>query len=105
MMFSYDEGEEGAILEQGEKAIALIKEIIEFNRNYKRKPKRFRKLGAPNLDMLDNIDSEEVRQRIEQKDEESQDNKNNMAASFSLGSFKCNFQEEEPEPEKENSCQ
>lgn len=54
-MFSYDEEElpdykDPAIVKE------LIHEIINFNRNYKRKPKKFRKLGAPNLDMLDSID-------------------------------------------------
>jgi hypothetical protein len=46
----------------------LILDINEFNRNYKRKPKRFRKLGAPNIGMLDNIDSEEYRQRLAEKE-------------------------------------
>lgn len=42
-MFSYED-------EQGEGrdglARELIEEIVEFNRNYKRKPKKFRKIGS-----------------------------------------------------------
>jgi len=73
-------------------AVELIKEINDFNRNYKRKPKRFRKLGAPNIDMLDSIDSEEVRQRKERQTATT----DNMAGSnFSLAPLKCSFQEEE----------
>ena len=77
----------------------MITEINAFNRNYKRKPKKFRKLGAPNLDMLDNIDSEEVRQRVEAqekvKEEVEQEQYSNMAgSSFSLAPFKYSFQEE-----------
>ena len=77
----------------------MITEINAFNRNYKRKPKKFRKLGAPNLEMLDNIDSEEVRQRVEAqekvKEEVEQEQYSNMAgSSFSLAPFKYNFQDE-----------
>lgn len=43
IMFSYEdehgEGREGLARE-------LIEEIVEFNRNYKRKPKKFRKIGS-----------------------------------------------------------
>lgn len=48
-MFSYDEGEECAEVKDNESGLELIKEINSFNKNYKRKPKKFRKLGAPNL--------------------------------------------------------
>lgn len=41
----------------------LVEEVISFNKYYKRKPKKFRKLGAPNLDMLDNIDNIEIAQK------------------------------------------
>jgi len=36
----------------------LIREILAFNKNYKRKPKKFRKLGAPHQDILGYIDTQ-----------------------------------------------
>ena len=51
------------------------------------------------MDMLDNIDSEEVRQRVEAqekvKEEVEQEQYSNMAgSSFSLAPFKYSFQDE-----------
>lgn len=61
-MFSYEE-EEVEEYRDPVRVRELIEEIISFNKYYKRKPKKFRKLGAPNLDMLDNIDPVEFTQK------------------------------------------
>ena len=110
IMFSYDEEEEDEGKEEEERAVSLIKEINGFNKNYKRKPKKFRRLGAPNLDMLDSIDSEEVRRRVQahevleaqREEEEAQKAEEEQAvsmaaSSFSLAPFKCGDMEESVE--------
>ena len=109
IMFSYDEEEEDEGKEE-ERAVGLIKEINGFNKNYKRKPKKFRRLGAPNLDMLDSIVSEEVRRRVQahevleaqREEEEAQKAEEEQAvsmaaSSFSLAPFKCGDMEESVE--------
>jgi hypothetical protein len=62
LMFSYED-EELDEYKDPVKVRELIEEVISFNKYYKRKPKKFRKLGAPNLDMLDNIDPMEAVQK------------------------------------------
>lgn len=44
-MFSYED-QQKEYYQDEEAAKALIDEIIDFNRNYKRKPKKFRKLPS-----------------------------------------------------------
>ena len=61
-MFSYEE-QEVEECKDPVKVRESNKEVISFNKYYKRKPKKFRKLGAPNLDMLDNIDPMEITQK------------------------------------------
>lgn len=96
-MFSYDIGEAGGEENDDDRAYQLITEINDFNRNYKRKPKRFRKLGAPNVDMLDNIDSEEYKKRrVEAEEIEFYE----QAGSSFWVSSRCNFQDERDDEEE-----
>jgi len=59
----------------------LIEEVISFNKYYKRKPKKFRKLGAPNLDMLDNIDPIELAQKRSHEETVENPSSNFLATS------------------------
>ena len=71
-------------------ARSLIQEIVDFNRNYKRKPKKYRKLGAPNLEMLDSIAPEQL--------PPYQLYSETMGTGF-FATSRTNFQEEDEEDE------
>jgi hypothetical protein len=85
-MFSYQEEE--ALSEAGEQAAKeLIMEIIGFNRNYKRKPKKFRRTSTHNYDTL------EVPRKANIKRTVSNDSYSNC--SNSLLDSKSNYDSEE----------
>ena len=47
-MLTHDEADQGQ--QEDAKLRALVEEVVSFNRRYKRKPKKFRKIGNPAFD-------------------------------------------------------
>ena len=80
LLFSYED-EEVEDYKDPVKVRELIEEVISFNKYYKRKPKKFRKLGAPNLDMLDNIDPIELAQKRSHEETVENPSSNFLATS------------------------